>query len=124
MKKYFVGIFLMAALLTAGALAAANASPARPQDNKAAEEARLASQAKITKEQAEATALKRAPGTVESSELEREHGKLVYSFDIRNAKGTIDEVQVSAITGKVVRVEHESKKQEAEEKRKEKHEKN
>lgn len=58
-------------------------------------------------------------GTVESGELEREHRQLVYSFDIRNAKGTIDEVQVSAITGKVVRVEHENKKQEADEKRKE-----
>ncbi len=124
MKRYFVGTFLLAALMTGGAVATANASPARPQDNKAAEEAKLASQAKITKEQAEATALKRAPGTVESSELEREHGKLVYSFDIRNAKGTIDEVQVSAITGKVVRVEHENKKQEADEKRKEKREKN
>ena len=66
-----------------------------------------------------ATALKRALGNVEGGELEREHGKLVYSFDIRNAKDTIDEVQVNAITGKVVRVEHENKKQEAEEKRKE-----
>jgi uncharacterized membrane protein YkoI len=80
-------------------------------------EAKLARQAKITKEQAQETALKRAPGTVENAELEREHGKLVYSFDIRNAKGTIDEVQVSAITGKIVRVEHENKKQEAAEKK-------
>jgi hypothetical protein len=44
-------------------------------------------------------------------------------FDIRNAQGTIDEVQVSAITGRVVRVEHENKKQEAAEKRKERGEK-
>ena len=50
----------------------------------------------------------------------KEHGKLVYSFDIRNAKGTITEVQVSAITGRIVRIEHESKKQEEAEK-KEKH---
>jgi len=47
----------------------------------------------------------------------------VYSFDIRNSRGTIDEVQVSAITGKVVRVEHESLKQEAAEKKKEAREK-
>src|SRR4051794_38591847 len=45
------------------------------------------------------------------AELEHGHGKLVYAFDIRNGRGTIDEVQVSAITGKIVRVEHESKKQ-------------
>ena len=83
------------------------------------DQAALAREAKITKEQAQEVALKRAPGTVESGELEREHGKLVYSFDIRNAKGTIDEVQVSALTGKVVRVEHENAKQEADEKRKE-----
>ena len=83
------------------------------------DQAALVREAKITKEQAQEVALKRAPGTVESGELEREHGKLVYSFDIRNAKGTIDEVQVSALTGKVVRVEHENAKQEADEKRKE-----
>src|SRR2546423_5637247 len=77
----------------------------------------LKSEAKITLEAARETALKRAPGNVESGELEREHGKLVYSFDIRNAKGTITEVQVSAITGEIVRVEHENKKQEAAEKR-------
>ena len=87
------------------------------------DQAALAREAKITMDQARETALKRAPGTVEGSELEREHGKLVYSFDIRNAKSTLDEVQVSAITGKVVRVEHESKKQEAAEKRKESQEK-
>jgi uncharacterized membrane protein YkoI len=96
--------------------------PAAAQEN-AQEQEKLAREAKITKEQAQETALKRAPGNVESAELEREHGKLVYSFDIRNAKGTIDEVQVSAITGHVVRVEHENKKQEAAEKRKEKAEK-
>ncbi len=119
MKKNFVLAILISAFLTGGSLAMARTLG--PQEN--ANEAKLARQAKIAKEQAQETALKRAPGTVESSELEREHGKLVYSFDIRNAKGTIDEVQVSAITGKVVRVEHESKQQEAAEKRKESKEK-
>lgn len=96
----------------------------KPIDADESEEQReLANKAKITKEQAQEIALKRAPGTVESAELEREHGKLVYSFDIRNASGTIDEIQVSAITGKVVRVEHESKEQEEAEKRKEAKEK-
>jgi uncharacterized membrane protein YkoI len=95
--------------------------PKARQESGEAQE-KLAKEAKITKEEAQATALRRAPGTVESAELEREHRKLVWSFDIRNSKGTIDEVQVSAITGKVVRVEHENKRQEAEEKRKEKSE--
>ncbi len=123
MKKHLIGTALVGVMLAGASMASARVS-INPQDKKAEEEARLASQTKITKDQAQETALRRAPGTVESSELEREHGKLVYSFDIRNAKGTIDEVQVSAITGKVVRVEHENKKQEADEKRKEKHEKN
>jgi uncharacterized membrane protein YkoI len=121
MKKNFVSAIFIAALLAAGPLAIA-AAPGRGQEENQ-NEAKLARQAKITKEKAQEVALKRAPGTVESSELEREHGKLVYSFDIRNAKGTIDEVQVSAITGKVVRVEHETKKQEETEKRKEAKEK-
>jgi len=115
MKKNFVLAVLISALLTGGSLVMAKSGG---QEN--ANEAKLARQAKITKEQAQETALKRAPGKVESAELEKEHGKLVYSFDIRNAKGTIDEVQVSAITGKVVRVEHENKKQEAAEKKAEK----
>lgn len=87
------------------------------------EQAKLAREAKITMDQARETALKRAPGTVEGAELEREHKRLVYSFDIRNSKGTITEVQVSAITGKIVSVEEENKRQEAAEKRKEQREK-
>jgi uncharacterized membrane protein YkoI len=119
MKKNFMLAVIMSALLTGGSLATAKSVG----QEESANEAKLAKQAKITKEQAQEIALKRAPGTVESGELEREHGKLVYSFDIRNAGGTIDEVQVSAITGKVVRVEHETKKQEEAEKRKEAKEK-
>jgi uncharacterized membrane protein YkoI len=122
MKRDFALMILVAALITGVVLLMAQ--PAVAQKESAQErEAKLAREARVTKEQAQETALKRAPGNVESAELEREHKKLVYSFDIRNAKGTIDEVQVSAITGKVVRVEHESKKQEAAEKRKERKEK-
>jgi uncharacterized membrane protein YkoI len=125
MKEKFMLAIFMSALLTGGSLVMAKASPVvakgqESEEGEARNEARLARQAKITKEQAQEIALKRAPGTVESGELEREHGKLVYSFDIRNSKGTIDEVQVSAINGKIVRVEHENKKQEEAEKRKEK----
>jgi uncharacterized membrane protein YkoI len=123
MKRYLTLAVMTAIILTAGVSLAAAAPKIRQENNEAQEQARLQRQAKITMEQARETALKRAPGNVESSELEREHGKLVYSFDIRNSRGTIDEVQVSAITGKVVRVEHENKKQEADEKRQESREK-
>jgi|ERR1700730_7074820 len=141
-KKFLLAIF-MSALLTGAGLAFAKPAVLAGQKQKpkaekeereekeekeeagehgeeeesAEQQAKLASQAKITKEQAQEIALQRAPGTVESGELEREHGKLVYSFDIRNSKGTIDEVQVSAITGKIVRVEHETKAQEEAEKK-------
>ena len=120
MKRYLILIVMTAAALTAEA-SLTSAAPKALQESQ--EQQRLARQAKITKEQAQETATKRAPGNVESAELEREHGKLVYSFDIRNSKGAITEVQVSALTGKIVRVEHENKKQEASEKRKEKREK-
>lgn len=124
MRKNFVSVVFVSTILAAGSLAMiVGASPARRGQEEDNNEAKLQKQAKITKERAQEVALRRAPGTVESSELEREHGKLVYSFDIRNAKGTIDEVQVSAITGRVVRVEHETKKQEEAEKSKEAKEK-
>ena len=85
--------------------------------------AAMQKEAKITMAAAKATALKKAPGKVESEELEREHGKLIYSFDIRNSKGTIDEVNVNAIDGKVIAVEHENKAKEAAEKKQEAKEK-
>ncbi|MDQ2747776.1 MAG: PepSY domain-containing protein, partial [Acidobacteriota bacterium] len=72
----------------------------------------LAKQAVIKLEDARETALKRAPGTIETGELERENKQLVYSFDIRNAQGAITEVQISAINGKIVSVKQESKQQE------------
>lgn len=123
MKRYLTLAVMTTIILMAGVSLAAAAPKTRQENNEAQEQARLQRQAKITMEQAKDVALKRSPGNIESSELEREHGKLVYSFDIRNSKGTIDEVQVSAITGKVVRVEHENKRQEAEEKRQESREK-
>jgi uncharacterized membrane protein YkoI len=124
MKRRRILILTAIIALAAGALTVNAAPRVQAEQNKkqSSKQARLEREAKITMEQAREIALKRAPGTVESGELEREHKQLVYSFDIRNAGGTIDEVQVSAITGEVVRVEHETKKQEAAEKRQEKRE--
>ena len=83
------------------------------------------SHSKITKEQATATALTKVPnGTIKESELEREHGKLVWSFDIATAGSKdITEVQVDANSGEVVSVEKESAKAEAAEKKGAKHSK-
>ena len=65
-------------------------------------------------EQARATAVAKAPGDVKSSELEREHGKLVYSFDIKTTSG-IREIQVDADSGVIVSDEVESAADEAKE---------
>ena len=78
---------------------------------------------KIGMAKAKAIALKNASGKIESSELEKEGGKMIYSFDIRNAKGTITEVNIDAYSGAVVAVEEENKKAEADEKKQEKMEK-
>src|SRR5438128_5409889 len=91
MKRHILLSGIVTVVMAMGAPLAI-AAPKALQESQ--EQQRLARQAKITKEQAQETATKRAPGNVESAELEREHGKLVYSFDIRNSKGTITEVQV------------------------------
>ena len=66
--------------------------------------------------------LRAAPGTVKSAELEREHGKLICSFDI-DTKNGVTEVNVDAITGAVVGTQHESAAKEAAEKKQEAKEK-
>jgi len=78
--------------------------------------------AKVSLAAARSTALARVPnGTVQTGELEREHGKLIYSFDIAVAgKPGIEEVQVNARTGKVIAQSHETPKGEAREKVQEK----
>jgi hypothetical protein len=73
--------------------------------------------AKITPEAATASALAKVPGgKVDKGEIEKEKGKLIYSFDIKvDGKSGIDEVAVDAITGNVLSVEHESPAAEAKE---------
>lgn len=69
----------------------------------------LQTEARISKADAQATALAKAPnGTVKEAELEREHGKLIWSFDIATPDSKdITEVNVNAVTGEIVNVEHE-----------------
>jgi uncharacterized membrane protein YkoI len=89
-------------------------------------QADLQKEAKISEADARATALKQVPnGTVKSEELEREKGKLIYSYDISVAGKTgVDEVNVNAIDGSVVgKVTHESPKTEKKEAKQEAKEK-
>lgn len=85
--------------------------------------ATTATKPKITMEQARAIALKKAPGKISSAELEKEHGKLIYSFDIATSAKAITEVNVDALNGKIVAVQHENAAKEAAEKKQEAKEK-
>jgi hypothetical protein len=78
-------------------------------------QAALSKEAKITLEQAQKTALAKEGGRIQEKELEREKGRLIYSFDIKMADG-IHEVNVDAMTGEVVEDTVESAAAEAKEK--------
>lgn len=85
-------------------------------------EGKLAGQARVSRTDAEKTALARVPGgTIKEGGIEKEKGKLIWSFDIATA-GTKDitEVQVDALTGEIVAVDKETPADEAKEKKKEK----
>jgi hypothetical protein len=64
----------------------------------------------ISMQAARAKALAYVPqGRIRSAELETEKGRLIYSFDIQvPGRQGIEEVQISAIDGKLVSREHET----------------
>jgi len=74
-------------------------------------------QAKIGRAAAEKTALSRVPGgRIKEGELEKEHGKLVWSFDIeKHGSSNIIEIQVDAMDGKIVSQVTETPAEEAKE---------
>lgn len=78
----------------------------------AASQAKLHAEAKISEADARATALAKVPGgAVSSTELEKEHGKLIWSFDIAQVGSKdITEIHVDAKTGKIVSTEMETPK--------------
>jgi uncharacterized membrane protein YkoI len=98
-------------MLLAGALCAAPAAAAAQRSSHPAHEtqAQLAREARVPMAQARRTALAAVPrGRVRSSELEREHGHLIYSFDIAvPGRSGIEEINVDAMTGRVLAHEHE-----------------
>ena len=70
----------------------------------------LVKRAKITEQAAAAMAQKRVPtGTIQGVELEQEKGRLIYSYELKvPGKSGLEEVNIDAMDGKVVAVEHES----------------
>jgi uncharacterized membrane protein YkoI len=73
----------------------------------------------ISMQHARKIALAQVPhGTIQSAELEKENGRLIYSFDIKKKDSKdITEVNVDAHNGKVVAVQNESPAKEAAEKK-------
>jgi hypothetical protein len=64
----------------------------------------------VSMQTARARALAVVPrGRIRSAELEREHGRLIYSFDIKvPGRAGIEEVQISALTGRLISRRYES----------------
>jgi uncharacterized membrane protein YkoI len=111
--KTIVCAMITAALLAGGLTACVS----EKQD-----EAQLKAQAKVSRTEAEKIALAKVPdGTIKEGEIEKEKGKLIWSFDIATP-GTKDitEVNVDALSGEIVGVEHESQAQQEKETKKEK----
>ncbi|MDB6024263.1 MAG: peptidase [Verrucomicrobiales bacterium] len=77
----------------------------------------LEAKAKLSKADAEKIALKKVPGgKIREGELEEEKGKLIWSFDVAtDGSKNITEVNIDAITGKVIAVDVETPKDEAKE---------
>ena len=82
-------------------------------------------ESKVSRPEAERIALANVPGgAIKEGELEQEHGRTVWSFDIAVAGATdITEVQVDAASGEVVSIETENAEKQAAEKQKDAHEK-
>jgi uncharacterized membrane protein YkoI len=114
-------VVLPIAALTAMLFMSASTTKAASTD-----QATLQKEAKISMEKAKEIALKHVKkgSRIASSELEREHGKLIYSFDIREPqRKDVTEVNVNAIDGKIVAIGHENASTEAAEKKQEAKEK-
>jgi uncharacterized membrane protein YkoI len=113
MKIKMIVCSVLAASLLAGCV-----SEKDEHQNKQAKQAKLMAEAKVSKDDAEKTALAKVPnGTIKESELEKEKGKLQWSFDVATPDSKdITEVNVDALTGDVISVEKESAENEAKEK--------
>lgn len=104
-------------LIAGSALAASLLAGCASEKCEMNQEARLMAKARISQADAQATALAKVPnGTVKEGELEKEHGKLIWSFDITTPDSKdIQEVAVDAITGDVIAVDTETPADQAKE---------
>jgi uncharacterized membrane protein YkoI len=99
----------LASILTAGLLAGCASE----------NEDQLQAEATVSKADAQATPQTKVPnGTYKSSELEKEHGKIIWSFGFTTPDSKdVTEVNVDAKTGAIVNVEHEKPEKEDDDKK-------
>lgn len=105
MKIKLIACSALVASLLAGCV-----SEQHKRQVKQEKQARLVAQARVSKDDALKTALAIVPGgEMKEAELEKEHGKLIWSFDL-NTPGSKDitEVNVDAISGAVVSTQTEA----------------
>jgi len=111
---------IICSAVTIGLLAGGlTACTTEKEEGKEGKEAKLETQAKITKAQAEKIALDKVPGgTIKEGEIEKEKGKLLWSFDIATP-GTKDitEVRVDAMTGAIIDISKETATEQEKEKK-------
>lgn len=114
------------ALCTLGAAAAplAAQSTQQPHTYKRDLPPSLVKQATVSEADAAKAAEARVKhGRIQAVELENEGGKLIYSYELKvRGRSGVEEVNVDAMTGKVVNTEHENAKSEAKEAAQEKKE--
>lgn len=104
---------VVAATVGAGAAAAQQASTPRHHYSRDLP-ASLVTEARVGEDSASKVAMARVPaGHIRNVELERENGKLIYSYELKvRGRPGVEEVNVNAATGHVVNVEHEGAKAE------------
>lgn len=105
MKAITTTLLTLACTVAAAATAGAQSTTQPKTDIPPA----LARSAKISLDSARTIAMHRLPkATIASQELERENGRLIYSFDMNvPGKSGIDEINVNALNGRIVAVSHE-----------------
>jgi uncharacterized membrane protein YkoI len=107
--------FASLALVAVATATVAGAQQPTKHHAKVETQAQLEKEAKLTMAQARALATRTVPGAaIQAGEIERENSKLIYSFDMKTkGKAGIDEVNIDAMTGKVLGNQHESPKDES-----------
>jgi uncharacterized membrane protein YkoI len=97
---------LLTTLILVGALSVAAGSLAAQERNVPDS---LVAKAKVKEDAAQAIALKRVPGDVQTVALGKMHRRLVYTFEIkRSGRQDLTKVEVNAATGHVIAVARES----------------